>query len=373
MQLTDRFFDFTDQQLADLTAKEGIQHLGLYVSAPPNQQGPPLLLIRQWSANERSLPPADADPNLRLPHESRRWYPLQDAGLILGALRADLDPQRSWTLTLDQRMRRSAAAISHALGRDLECLQLRQELSQQNDQLRTLVHQLRNPLAALRTYAQLLLRRLEADSSHRPLVEGMLSEQRQLGQYIDVLDGLGQQRLPQQDPLGPTLLPPGPAEGEATMQTLLMPLLERAEATASLQGRPWRGPDLWPQWIDQPSQDGTIAEIVANLLENAFRYSPAGCIVGLCLLPDGLCVWDNGPPIPLEERDLIFERGARGSTGQDRAGTGLGLALARSLAEQQGRKLTLCVEPSTIAPDLPAQGNAFVLSWPAGARPDPTT
>ena len=94
MQLTDRFFDFTDQQLADLTAKEGIQHLGLYVSAPPNQQGPPLLLIRQWSANERSLPPADADPNLRLPHESRRWYPLQDAGLILGALRADLDPQR---------------------------------------------------------------------------------------------------------------------------------------------------------------------------------------------------------------------------------------------------------------------------------------
>ena len=95
--------------------------------------------------------------------------------------------------------------------------------------------------------------------------------------------------------------------------------------------------------------------------------------MGLCLLADGLCVWDNGPPIPLEERELIFERGARGSTGQDRAGTGLGLALARSLAEQQGRKLTLCVEPSTIAPDLPAQGNAFVLNWPAAARPDPTT
>ena len=369
MQLTDRFFEFTDQQLADLTAKEGIQHLGLYVSAPPNQQGPPLLLIRQWSANERSLPAADADPYLRLPHQSRRWYPLQDAGLILGALRADLDPQRSWNLSLDQRMRRSAAAISHALGRDLECLQLRQELSQQNDQLRTLVHQLRNPLAALRTYAQLLMRRLEADSSHRPLVEGMLSEQRQLGQYIDVLDDLGQQRLPQQETLGPTLLPPGPAAGEATMRSLLMPLLERAEATASLQGRPWEGPQAWPQWIDQPSQDGTIAEIVANLLENAFRYSPAGCSVGLCLLPDGLCVWDDGPPIPIEEREMIFERGARGSTGQDRAGTGLGLALARSLAERQGRNLSLCVEPTTIAPDLPAEGNAFILNWPAETTP----
>ena len=95
--------------------------------------------------------------------------------------------------------------------------------------------------------------------------------------------------------------------------------------------------------------------------------------MGLCLLPNGLCVWDNGPPIPVEERDLIFERGARGSSKQDRAGTGLGLALARALAEQQGRTLKLCVVPSTIAPDLPAQGNAFVLSWPAGARPNPTT
>ncbi len=216
------------------------------------------------------------------------------------------------------------------------------------------------------------MRRLEADSSHRPLVKGMLSEQRQLGQYIDVLDGLWQQRLPQQEVLGPTLLPPGPAEGKATMKTLLMPLLERAEATASLQGRPWQGPDRWPQWIHQPSQDGTIAEIVANLLENAFRYSPAGCMVGLYLLSNGLCVWDNGPPIPLEERDLIFERGARGSTGQDRAGTGLGLALASSLAEQKGRNLKLCVEPSTIAPDLPGQGNAFVLSWPAEAAPNQT-
>ena len=124
MQLTDRFLDFADQQLGPEIESGAIRHLGLYVTAPPNQEGPPLLLIRQWSSSDVALPPAEGDPALRSPDEWRRWYPLQDAGLILGALRADLDPQRSWTLTLDQRMRRSAAAISHALGRDLECLQL---------------------------------------------------------------------------------------------------------------------------------------------------------------------------------------------------------------------------------------------------------
>ena len=195
MQLTDRFLQFTDQQLSPLAGESRFRHLGLYISAPPNQEGPPLLLVRQWSATTRILPPSAEDPDLRLPSDQRRWYPLQDGGLILGALRADLPPDRSWDSELDEQMRRSSSAISNALGRDLECLQLERELTQRSKQLRTLVHQLRNPLAAFRTYAQLLLRRLEPDSEHRSLVESLLKEQDQVGRYVDAIDGIGQLQL----------------------------------------------------------------------------------------------------------------------------------------------------------------------------------
>ena len=54
-----------------------------------------------------------------------------------------------------------------------------------------LVHQLRNRLAALRTFGQLRWRRLEADPRNRPLVEGLLAEERQLNRYVDALAALG--------------------------------------------------------------------------------------------------------------------------------------------------------------------------------------
>ena len=371
IQLSERFLNFADQQLAPQIDDGFTRHLGLYVSAPPDTDGPPLVLIRQWGSGDRSLMPADADPDLKTADALRRWFPLQDAGLILGALRVDLDPCSSWTSPLDAQMRRCSESISHALGRDLECQQLQGELTRQNQQLRTLVHQLRNPLAALRTYAQLLMRRLDPDSAHQTLLSNMLIEQQQLGRYIDAIDALGQQALPRSNDafVGPTLLPPARTAATDTLATLIQPLAQRAEATANLQNRPWRSPTHWPGWSEQSAGDGSIAEIVANLLENAFRYSPKGCSIGLELLDDGLCVWDAGPPIPREEQERIFERGERGSAAEDRPGTGLGLALARHLAEANGARLSLSTDPRSIHPALPVEGNAFRLSWPRAALP----
>ena len=156
----------------------------------------------------------------------------------------------------------------------------------------------------------------------------------------------------------------------------LGPLLQRAGATAALQGRAWVAPGALPVW-EGPA--AAVAEILANLLENAFRYSAPGGPVGLWCRPaaDGLtlAVWDGGPAIDPSESASIFERGVRGARGAGLSGTGLGLALARDQAEACGGSLELLVPAAALDPALPATGNAFVLRLPlspsraAPARP----
>ena len=113
---------------------------------------------------------------------------------------------------------------------------------------------------------------------------------------------------------------------------------------------------------------GAVAEIVANLLENAFRYSPPGSAVGLHCREGAdrllITVWDGGAAIASDEQDIIFERGRRGSAGSALPGTGLGLALARDLAQRLGGDLSLLIPPCRVDSALPANGNAFCLSLP---------
>ena len=86
-------------------------------------------------------------------------------------------------------------------------------------------------MSALRTYAQLLLRRLESSSEHRPLVEGMLAEQNQLNRYVNALDSIGQPALSGRQPEpAPLMLPPDSSAVGTSLQQQLMPLIERAKA-----------------------------------------------------------------------------------------------------------------------------------------------
>jgi signal transduction histidine kinase len=381
------------QQLAQFGDRPDLVALVVYLTIPSDNGKPALEPIGQWPDSAQALA-AGPDPTALdlapLPQAvTRRWLPLRDGPQLVGALRVD-SRVWPWPQALAERLQATAGCLTEALGLDLEQQRLSRALAQQDDQLQLLVHQLRNPLAALRTFGQLLLRRLERDPLNRPLVENLLAEQRQLNRYVDAIDELARPTPlvaagPQAEPL---LLPPsldGPAQ--QPLAEWLLPLLERAAATASLQGRIWQGPQHLPNWR---GAGGAVAEILANLLENAFRYSPIGARIGLhCMAlasgPDGstdgstgggaggepnavgLTVWDSGPAIALEERQRIFGRGARGQAQGAIPGSGLGLALARDLARRLGGDLELVVPPQAIDPSLPDQGNAFRLTLPAPA------
>lgn len=99
-----------------------------------------------------------------------------------------------------------------------------------------------------------------------------------------------------------------------------------------------------------------LTRLITNLLDNAFKYVPAGGTVRLSLEQGPvLTISDDGPGVPEADREKIFDRFRRGSMPADIAAAGqgaksrghsagLGLALARAIAERH--RLTLLLEPS---------------------------
>ena len=375
MQVSKRFLALLEQQLAQFTDRPDLRALVVYLALPADNGKPTLVAIGQWPPH-LALPDADTEERWAdgagLPlGAARRWLALRDGSLLLGALRVDASCW-PWPQPLTERLDATARCLTEALRLDLEQQRLGHELSRREDQLQLLVHQLRNPLAALRTFGQLLRRRLDGDPGNRNLVDQLLAEQGQLTRYVEAIDALAHPPELPGAAEGPTPLLLPPALSGAAPQSLpefLTPLLERAAATATLQGRPWHAPTNCPAWM---GDGAAVSEILANLLENAFRYSRPGGAIGLHAATTAggvnLTVWDSGPDIPAAERARVFLRGERGSSGEHLPGTGLGLALGRELARSLGGELELLVPPQAFDPadpQLPACGNAFRLRLPA--------
>jgi signal transduction histidine kinase len=110
---------------------------------------------------------------------------------------------------------------------------------------------------------------------------------------------------------------------------------------------------------------GSVARILRILVDNAVRLSPDGGEITVELRNGdhaSLTVCDQGPGVPLEERELIFERFMRGRETAGRAGFGLGLAIGRELAERMGGELVL--------EDAEGPGARFTLRLPVAQAPD---
>jgi signal transduction histidine kinase len=107
-----------------------------------------------------------------------------------------------------------------------------------------------------------------------------------------------------------------------------------------------------------------LRQVFANLIENAVKWSEGGEHVDVEVSTTNgrvvIGVRDRGPGIPREEHGVIFEKFGRAKGGAGRAGTGLGLFIARSIAEAHGGTVEVR--------SVPGQGATFTLTLPGLAR-----
>ncbi|MDR5639775.1 MULTISPECIES: HAMP domain-containing sensor histidine kinase [unclassified Thermosynechococcus] len=286
--------------------------------------------------------------------------PLMYQNWVLGVLVAQRQ-HRPWLAAEQAQLQQVAQTLAIACVLDQRQQWLSHSpanpLDQQQQRFDDLLHQLRNPVAAIRTFVKLLLKRLEPDHQGRPLAEGIAKETERL---MALLEDYRQQRneIPALTGSQPLPLAGKPLDLAET----LSPLITAAQARAEMEGKTFvveRPPQLPPIWLEER----VLQEVVGNLLDNAFKYTPKGGTIGLRLTLTPavleLTVWDTGCGIPLEVQSRLFERGYRGIQADSGIeGSGLGLAIAQDLLRPYGLSLRVT------SPYEGDRGTAFTLTIP---------
>jgi two-component system sensor histidine kinase MprB len=185
-------------------------------------------------------------------------------------------------------------------------------------------HELRTPLTSLRTNVELLGRADGLPEGERArVIEDVETELDELARLVaDVVDLARDGE-------------PALAFEDVRFDLVVAEAVERA-------GR--RAPDVQFETDLQESlvqgAPDRIHRAVANLLDNAAKWSPRGGTVEVTLAGTELSVRDHGPGIPDEDLPHVFDRFYRASDARGMPGSGLGLAIVRQVAESHGGAVT---------------------------------
>ncbi len=215
------------------------------------------------------------------------------------------------------------------------------------DFIRTVSHDLRNPLGIVLGQAQLISRFADKPERVRKSADSVLTAARRINAMIqDLVDSVrleaGQVQLQMQS---------------VEIRSFLTDYLERARVTMEAGRVKAEIPEGLPAVSADPDK---LERILANLLTNALKYSPSETEVSIkAEITNGkvaVSVADRGVGITPEDLRHIFERFYRPRAGRPREGLGLGLYITRMLVEAHGGRIWVESEPG--------QGSTFSFTLP---------
>ena len=212
-------------------------------------------------------------------------------------------------------------------------------------------HELRTPLAIIRASAEIASRKSRSAESYRAALNQIVLDSERMTSLVEDL----------------LLL----ARCDSEAADMPMGVFDVAETVRDIcaQAQPWAGTkrltlatNIDPDPIFLEGSEPAIRRLVFALLTNAIQYSPAGELVLLQLHAGNehatLEVCDHGHGIPDPQRELIFQRFYRAADARAAApgGSGLGLALASSIAQRHGARIDVV---STVG-----EGSTFRVVFP---------
>ena len=366
MYLLDR-----DERRLTLAATNGLDRYQIGRARVPFGEG----VTGRVAASRRStiVPDVAADPHFLWVRgiDQKRFVasmlsvPLIWHDRVVGVLNVQTERHRDF----DEADADQLGAIADVLAGFVERVRLQHEAEEQAESLRALdraraelvalvTHELRTPLAVVRAYTDLLseepplagrrsrdpVRRATRDAWHEAAVG-------QIERIDRLIDSVLASVRPSAESQPAEVEPVDVGDIAASVLLELAPLLTGHRAEVQTPVRRHALADA-----------GLLRQILEHLVENAVKYAPPDTrIVVDSWLEEGVvkvAVTDEGPGIPPEWRERIFEPYARRDTHTAR-GSGIGLYAARRLAESMGARLWC-------EPAVPA-GARFVVAMPAAA------
>jgi two-component system sensor histidine kinase KdpD len=257
--------------------------------------------------------------------------------------------RRDGAAPMDEDEARLLRAAAEQIAIALERVELDRQIRTARDESETMelraalfssvTHDLRTPLASIKAAVTSLLDEdaLHDDRQRRELLETVLEESDRLNRLVGNLMDLARVRSGGLEP----------AVQSIAVEDVVDSVLHRIRATLA----PYRIRTVIRSDLPDVSADPVqLDQALTNLLENAARFSPPGgeIVVTVARWHDAVRVGvaDQGPGIPLEDRERVFEAFYRRDAGPGRGGSGLGLAIVRAIAVAHGGSATVESSPT---------------------------